>query len=47
MRVLPGMTTDIESLRAKCKACNLNEHRQPKMPPTDLLISTAPFQAIA
>ena len=43
----PGITTDIESSRVSCETCDVNAPSQPKMPPADPFIPTAPFQAVA
>ena len=43
----PGITSDIQAVRARCTTCNVNAPSQSKLPPADPYIPTAPFQAVA
>ena len=43
----PGITSDIQAARTRCTTCDVNAPSQPRMPPADPYIPTAPFQAIS
>lgn len=43
----PGMTPEINDLRARCVACNRNAPSQPSAPPTPPILPAYPFQCLA
>ena len=43
----PGITKDIETVRASCSSCNRSMPSQPRAPPVEPLIPSTPFEAVA
>ena len=43
----PGITKDIEAVRAACRSCNRSMPSQPRTPPVEPLIPSTPFEAVA
>ena len=43
----PGITKDIEAVRAACSSCNRSMPSQPRTPPVEPLIPSTPFEAVA
>ena len=43
----PGITKDIESVRAACRSCNRSMPSQPRPIPVEPLMPTTPFEAVA
>lgn len=43
----PGITKDIEAVRAACSSCNRIMPSQPRTPPVEPLIPSTPFEAVA